>query len=59
MGYLQTLGLFANPPLPPKLSLAKLYRAGEDRMILGMQDFDFAQIESDLPKSNRFCPNFA
>jgi len=30
-----------------------------DRMIfgfLGMQDFDFAQIYSNLPKSNQFCP---
>jgi len=28
-------------------------------MALGMQDFDFAQIQSNLPKSNHFCPNFA
>jgi len=25
-------------------------------MLLGMQDFDFAQI-SKLPKSNDYCPN--
>jgi len=29
-----------------------------DRMFLGMQDFDFAQIYSYVPKSNHFCPNF-
>jgi len=23
-----------------------------------MQDFDFGQILSNLPKSNHFCPNF-
>jgi len=35
-------------------------------MFLGMQDFDFAQIQSNLPKSItfaqlslQFCPNFA
>jgi len=28
-----------------------------DRMFLGMQDFDFAQILSNLPESNHFCPN--
>jgi len=28
-------------------------------MFLGMQDFDFAQIQSNLTKSNCFCPNFA
>jgi len=28
-------------------------------MILGMQDFDFTQIHSNLPNSNQFCPNFA
>jgi len=28
-------------------------------MYLGMQDFDFAQIQSNLPKSNQFCLNFA
>jgi len=26
-------------------------------MFLGMQDLDFAQIESNLPKFNNFCPN--
>jgi len=30
-----------------------------DRIFLGMQDFDFAQIISNLPKFNHFCPNFA
>jgi len=30
-----------------------------DRMFLEMQDFDFVQIQSNLPKSNHFCPNFA
>jgi len=28
-------------------------------MFLGMQDFDFAQIQSTLLKSDHFCPNFA
>jgi len=28
-------------------------------MFLGMQDFDFAQVQSNLYKSNHFCPNFA
>jgi len=28
-------------------------------MFLGMQDFDFAQIQSNLTKSDNFCPNFA
>jgi len=27
-------------------------------MYLGMQDFNFAQIQSNLPKSDHFCPNF-
>jgi len=26
------------------------------RMFLGMQDFDFAQIQLNLAKSNQFCP---
>jgi len=30
-----------------------------DRMFLEMQDFDFAQILSNLLKFKRFCPNFA
>jgi len=30
-----------------------------NRMFLGMQDFDFAQIQSNLPKSHHFCLNFA
>jgi len=30
-----------------------------DPMFLGMQDFDFFQIESNFPKSNHFCPNTA
>jgi len=29
-----------------------------DGMVLGMQDFDFAQVHSNLPKSNHFRPNF-
>jgi len=33
--------------------------AVNDWMFLGMQDFDFAQIQSNFPKSNHFCPNFA
>jgi len=28
-------------------------------MFLEMQGFDFAQIQSNFPKSNHFCPNFA
>jgi len=28
-------------------------------MFLGMQDFDLAQIQSNLPKSNHFFPNFS
>jgi len=28
-------------------------------MFLGMQDFDFAQIQSNFFKSNNFLPNFA
>jgi len=28
-------------------------------MILVMQDFDFAQILANFPKSNHFYPNFA
>jgi len=27
-------------------------------MFLGMQDFDYVQILSLLPKSNHICPNF-
>jgi len=30
-----------------------------DRMFLGMRDFDFAQTQSNVPKSNHFCLNFA
>jgi len=30
-----------------------------NRMFLGMQYFDFVQIQSNLPKSNHFCPNFS
>jgi len=33
--------------------------AREDQMFLGMQEFDFAQIQSNLPKSHSVCPNFA
>jgi len=29
------------------------------QMFSVMQDFDFAQIQSNLPKSNHFCPNYA
>jgi len=29
-----------------------------DRMFLRKQDFDFAQIQLNLPKSNHFCPNY-
>jgi len=28
-------------------------------MFWGIQDFDFAQIQSNLSKSNHFCQNFA
>jgi len=28
-------------------------------MFLGIQDFDFAYIQSNLPKTNQFYPNFA
>jgi len=28
-----------------------------DRMFLGKQEFDFAQVESNLSKFNHFCPN--
>jgi len=31
--------------------------AVEDRIILRMQDIVFAQIQSNLSKSNHFCPN--
>jgi len=32
----------------------------ENQMVLGMQDLDFAQISSNLPKSNHFAQkNFA
>jgi len=31
----------------------------EDEIFLGVQEFDFAQIQSNLFKSNNFCPNFA
>jgi len=30
-----------------------------DQMIFGVQEFYFAQIQSNLPKSNHFCPNLA
>jgi len=30
-----------------------------DQMFLAMQDFDFVQTVSNLPKSNQFCTNFA
>jgi len=33
--------------------------AVEDRMFFRIQDFDFAEIQSNLPKSNHFCPNFS
>jgi len=26
-------------------------------MFMGMQEFDFAQIQSNLPKSDQICPN--
>jgi len=30
----------------------------EDQIMLGMQDYDFAQIQSSLPKSYYFLPIF-
>jgi len=33
-------------------------KAEGERKFLGMQDFDFAQIQPNLPKSDQFCPNF-
>jgi len=43
-------GNFSADALAHSLSLG-------DRMFLRIQDFDFAQIESNLPKSNYVCPN--
>jgi len=39
-------------------SIKKAIAVG-DGLFLGMQDFDFAQIQSNLSKSNHFCLNFA
>jgi len=30
-----------------------------DKIFLGIQNFDFTQIQLNLPKSNHFCSNFA
>jgi len=39
------------------MSYGQLVIAVRDRMFLGVQDFDFAPIYSNLPKSNHFFPN--
>jgi len=41
-----------------KYNLVVTIAVGE-RMFLGVQDFEFIQIQSNLPKSNYFSPNFA
>jgi len=50
--YVHILQQFAVAFCITQLSIAVGYR-----MFLGMKDLDFARFESNLPKSNQFCPN--